>query len=60
MSSPNKNMNYKQESWFKCKVLGKLGWFYRFLRPMAAILDFRTFVSQILIDFFGHLIYPVR
>ena len=33
-------------------MLGKLEWFYRFLRPMAAILDFRTFMSQILIDFF--------
>ena len=61
MSSPTlKNMDYKQESWFECKVSGKLEWFYRFLRPMAAILDFRTFMSQILIRlFFGYLLYPV-
>ena len=49
MSSPTlKNMDYKQE----CNILGKLEWFYWFLWPMAAILDFRTFMSQILIDFF--------
>ena len=41
-----------QESWFICKSLGNLRWFYRFLRSMAAILDFRTFIGQILIDFF--------
>ena len=53
MSSPTlKNMYYKQESWFNYISLGYLGWFYRFLRPMAAILDFRTFMGQILIDFF--------
>ena len=53
MSSPTlKNMYYEQESWFICKSLGNLGWFYRFLRPMAAILDFQTFMGQILIDFF--------
>ena len=53
ISSPTlKNMDYKQESWFKCKVLGKLGLFYQFLRPMAAILDKWTFMIQILIDFF--------
>ena len=47
MSSPTlKNMCYKQESWFNYISLGYLGWFYRFLRPMAAI-------------FFGHLLYPV-
>ena len=46
------NMHYKQESWFNCKSLGNLGWFYRVLWPMAAILDFRTFMGQILIDFF--------
>ena len=45
-------MYYKQESWFNCKSLGNLGWVYRFLRPMAAILDFRTFMDQILVDFF--------
>ena len=33
-------------------LIVKLGWFYRFSRPMAAILDFRTFMGQILIDFF--------
>ena len=33
-------------------LIVKLGWFHRFLRPMAAILDFRTFMGQILIDFF--------
>ena len=47
-----KNMYYKQESWFNYISLGYLGWFYRFLGPMAAILDFRTFMGQILIDFF--------
>ena len=48
-------MHYKQESWFTCKSLGNLGWFYRCLQPMAAILDFRTFMGQILIDFFWSL-----
>ena len=48
-------MYHKQESWFNCKSLGNLGWFYRFLRPM----DFRTFMGQILVDFFGHSLYPV-
>ena len=52
-------MYYKQESWFNCKSLGNLGWFYRFLRPMAAILDFHNFMGQILIDFFGPSLYPV-
>ena len=53
MSSPAlKNMHYKQELWFNCKNLDNLGWFYRFLRRVAAILDFRTFMGQILIDFF--------
>ena len=53
MSYPTlKIMHYKQESWFNCKSLGNLGWFYRFLRPMAAILDFRTFMGQILIRLF--------
>ena len=53
MSSPTlENMYYKQESWFNCKSLDNLGWFYRCLRPMAAILDFRTFMGQILKDFF--------
>ena len=53
MSSPAlKNMYYKQESWLNCKSLDKLGWFYRFLRPIAAILDSRTFMGQILVDFF--------
>ena len=45
-------MYYKQESWFNYISLGYLGWFYRFLRPMAAILDFQTFMGQILIEFF--------
>ena len=48
-------MYYKQESWFNCKSLGSLGWFYRFLRPLAAILDFQTLVGQILVDFFWKL-----
>ena len=61
MSSPAlKNMDYKEESWFKCKISGNLGCFYRFLRPMAAILDFRTFMSQILIDFFGSVTISSR
>ena len=47
-----KKIDYKEESWFKCKILGNLRWFYRLLRPMAAISDFRTFMSQIFIDFF--------
>ena len=52
MSSPTlKNMYYEQELWFNCKSLGILGWFYRFLRPMAAILNFRIFMGQILVDF---------
>ena len=39
MSSPTlKNMDYKQEPLFNCEILGNLGWFYRFSRPMAAIL----------------------
>ena len=45
-------MYYKQESWFNCKSLGNLAWFYRFLQQMAAVLDFRTFMGQIFIDFF--------
>ena len=58
MSSQTLNyMDYKQESWFNCKILGNLGWFYRFLRPIAAILDSRTFMSQILIDFFSDIHY---
>ena len=60
MSSPTlKKMYYNQESWFNCKSSGNLGWSYQFLRPIAAILDFRTFMGQILVDFFfGHLLYP--
>ena len=56
-SSAHKKVDYKKESWFKCKIVGNLWWFYRFLRPMAAILDFRTFMSQILIDFFSVIDY---
>ena len=51
-------MYYKQESWFNYISLCYLGWFYRFLRP-TTILDFRTFMGQILIAIFGHLLYPV-
>ena len=50
-------MYYKQESWFKS--LGNLGWFYRFLRPMAAILDFSTHGSDFDRLFSGHSLYPV-
>ena len=59
MSSPTlKNMYYKQDTWFDCKSLDNLGWFYRFLRPMAAILDFLTFMGQILVDFFWSFTRP--
>ena len=58
MSSQTLNyMDYKQESWFNCNILGNLEWFSRFLRPIAAILDSRTFMGQILIDFFSDIHY---
>ena len=61
MSYPTlKNMYFKQESWFNWKSLGNLRWFYRFLRPMAAILDFKTFLDQILVDFLWSFIMSSR
>ena len=46
-----KNIKLKQALLFNCEILGNLGWFYRFLRLMAAILEFSSiFRGQILID----------
>ena len=50
-STTLQNMELKQELLFNCEILGNLGWFYRFSRPMAAILEFLSiFRGQILID----------
>ena len=50
-STTLKNMELKQELLFNCEILASLGWFYRFSRPMAAILEFSSiFCGQILID----------
>ena len=43
-------MDHKEEPWFNYKMLGMDG-FTDFHGLMAAILAFRTFVSQISIDF---------
>ena len=52
MSFPTlKIMDFKQELLFHSEILGNLGWFYRFSRPMAAILEFSSiFRGHILID----------
>ena len=42
-------MDFYQESWFNCKMLGSLGWFYRFPRPNGDHLGFSDFYGS---DFF--------
>ena len=51
-------MDYKQESWLNCKILGNFGWFYRFPRPNGDHLGFSDFYgSDFDRIFFGH--FPV-